>query len=88
MRVKIKYSEPNVEPVVVTIKPASQITLERTHKAGFMEDHPLEATYWMAWHTLKVSEPFDEWVETLDELELDEDGDAVGEGEAPSSGTS
>lgn len=75
------------------VLPRTQVAFERHFKTrlGDAGGVSMEQMYWLAWHALKIGEPFDRWLETIVEVEAhtDEDDEDVDDplAMAPPSGT-
>lgn len=58
----------------ITAGPVTQVAFEREHNMGIVkmaEETRLSHVYWLAWHASKPGLGFDEWLETLDSIDID-----------------
>jgi hypothetical protein len=62
--------------VDVVVRPATQVAFEREFTvaiaAAFAESPRMEHIYFMAWHAAKSGLPFEEWIESVDGLDVGE----------------
>ena len=70
----VKYNDGREQPV--TSKPVTQVAFERRYSTGFaaafsaIETVQLEWIYFLAWHAARTGLEFDEWLDTVDEIDV------------------
>ena len=58
----------------VTAGPATQVAFEREHGVGIATiatEQKITHIYWLAWHAAKTGASFDDWLETIDAIEVE-----------------
>lgn len=91
LKLTVKYD--NGGSSNVDVKPRTQIAFERKFDLSMTEaftDQSLrfEWLYFMAWHASKTSVEFDEWMETVEGIDMEVDGtDADPTSPVPSAGS-
>jgi len=63
----------------VKLSPRVIVEFERQFQTGlgraFQTDQKAEHMFWLAWKATKSDKPFDEWLETVEDVQLNEGGD-------------
>ena len=84
----VKYVDGSAAVATATV--ADQVAFEQTHDksiAALSSDFRLTDMCWLAWHGLqrtgKTSDPFDAWLDRVDEVVVEETGVAPLETAAP-----
>ena len=96
MKLKLAIEDMHGQVTEVLIRPRTQIAFEREwstpeRPVRLDESVNMEQITWLAWHALRVDVPFDEWVDTIDDITPmieEQDDDAGPLATAPPSGTS
>ena len=60
----------------VTAGPATQVAFEREHGVGIATiatEQKITHMYWLAWHAAKTDVGFDDWLDTIDAIEIEVD---------------
>ena len=60
--------------IEVKVGPSTQVAFEREHNVGIVAiatEQKLSHVYWLGWHASKTGLGFDEWLETLDSVDVD-----------------
>lgn len=68
IRFDVTYTDGRSESTVA--HPRSFVAYEKTH-APFTGNPSLSAMMWLAWHALGSPEPFDAWLESVDDVDAD-----------------
>ena len=77
----------------VDVRPRSQIAFERQFDIAIAEAFGdekglrFEHIYFLAWHASKASQPFDDWLELVENIDMEVDGSADPTPAAPSDGS-
>ena len=97
MKLLLKVEMDDGQVLEAPVRPRTQVAFERhfTKLEGkpvrLDEGVSMEHLYWLAWHSLKIGESFEQWLETVDEVKpiVQDDDDGEGPlGTAPLSGSS
>ncbi len=68
----VAYADGRKQDVVAG--PGVQVAFEREHNVGIAAiatEQKVSHVYWLAWKATKASLPFDEWLDTVDDIELE-----------------
>lgn len=65
MATQFKITTDDGLTAIYKVKPKHVLKAERQGKS----EATAEATYWLAWSASGSEEPFDEWIDTVDEIE-------------------
>ena len=78
---------------VVDVKPRSQIAFERQFDTSITtafanaQGLRFEHIYFLAWHAAKTGAPFDDWLDSVDGIDMEVDGSADPTPATPSPGS-
>jgi len=61
----------------VTAHPRSFVTFEKVHRKSLSDSPSMSAMTWLAWHAAGAHGTFDEWIETVDDIDGDKEGEAA-----------
>jgi hypothetical protein len=76
-RIVVRYEDGTVSEFNPN-KPRLLLDLEKRFGVQVPERH--EHVFWMAHHAVGGSEPFDDWVDRVEEVETQDDGEPAAEG--------
>lgn len=77
----IKYTDGRAQPVVV--RPVTQVAFERKFSRGFascfgdVSALQLEWVYFLAWHAARTGLEFDDWLDSVAEIDMGEEATEV-----------
>jgi len=83
MKLKLNIEDINGTVNEVTVRPRTQVAFERHFSTP---DHPvrlddgvsMEHLYWLAWHSAKIGDAFDNWLEGIESVTpIVDEGDEV-----------
>jgi hypothetical protein len=87
MKLQLKVTKSDGSAEEVTVRPVTQVALEREYKIPITEANAAEHMYWMAWHSCGSPGKYMEWLAKIDDVTPVADGDDP-LAETPSSGGS
>ena len=83
MKLKLKITMADGETNTVPVRPKTQVDYERHFKSQLSNDIGMEELYWLAWKASGAVTKFDSWLDEIDGVEAEVDGDEGGEDAGP-----
>lgn len=74
MTMTVTYEDGRTADVVVA--PVTQVAFEREHGCGIGvlgTDQKLSHAYWLAWHASRTTVTFDDWLGTVESIDMEVD---------------
>lgn len=74
LNIKLGISYADGRKVDVKAGPATQVAFERENNcaiATIATDQRMTYIYWLAWHAAKTGIGFDDWLDTVDEIDVE-----------------
>lgn len=77
MKIKFDITYNDGTKAEVTAHPRSFVVFEKMHRKSLSDSPSMSAMTWLAWHASGMPGTFDEWIETVDDVDADKKDEAA-----------
>lgn len=75
MKLKLTIEKSDGETATVPVRPRTQVAYERHFKTQLNSDIGMEQLYWLGWHSSGTVEKFDNWLNNIESISAEVEGD-------------
>ena len=75
MKLKLTIEKSDGETTTVPVRPRTQVAYERHFKTALNSDIGMEQLYWLGWHSSGTVEKFDNWLNNIESISAEVEGD-------------